>query len=114
MPRKGNEKLTKGGQPRCQKSVRVAGLRWPTFTQCTNAAKCEREGVGYCNLHDPVAVAAKQSAKQSQFQRQHDARIKAHQRQIDCLRACEGIENPVEALAAVRLECSNLICEVVT
>lgn len=37
---------------KCQARVRVRGLNWPTYNQCSNKAKRD----GYCNVHHPEAV----------------------------------------------------------
>jgi hypothetical protein len=58
-----------GTETRCCDKVWDRNSRWPRAHACKNAAKVERNGQPYCNVHDPVSLAAKQTERDAEAPR---------------------------------------------
>ena len=66
------------------------------FHQCQRFAVLTRGKRAYCKQHDPVAVAARASARQDSYDAEEALRTADHIRKDACIQACVGI--PTEEL----------------
>ena len=90
---------------RCRCAVHDAES-WPGFHQCNNKVKVTRKvlhhGVeaefGYCNRHDPIAVAAKRAKQEAAWKAKWDAEKAAAQAKRD---ERELAERAIEALRQI-------------
>lgn len=76
---------------------------WPT--QCRSLAKVEREGKHYCGKHDPVAVDAREKARNEKWRAKFDAEQAAHKAAMaekeEKTRRADCYPDLLEALRAV-------------
>lgn len=62
----------------CSKTVYDPTMRFPRGHRCKLKAVVERDGSLFCKIHDPVAVKARNDAKEAQWKRESDARQAVH------------------------------------
>lgn len=88
--RTGNKQ--EGNPERCRQAVHDEG-RWPGYHQCTRkpvvfrdiADPPHRGRFGFCKLHDPEAVAAKQAAKDAEWKRKWGAETRRREAKEKCI-----------------------------
>jgi hypothetical protein len=97
----------------CATVFHEAGMRFPRPRQCSRRAVITRELEGkpyeFCAVHDPVAKAAKASAKQAEWsaeQAKREARWKRDKQYAD---ACKGMADPVKEVEALRAACRQVV-----
>lgn len=90
----------------CALVFREVGLRFPRPRQCSRKVQVTRtvdgHTLGFCKLHDPVAVSARDAAREAKWQAQSDAKREVWKRLSDLRLACEGMTNPVSEVATLK------------
>ena len=88
------------GKPRCCASVRDRGSTWPSYHQCDKVAKVtDANGDQWCGARDPVAVDAKNKARNERFDREWDIKTRKWKRDEAFKPAKEKI---IEAMKMIR------------
>jgi hypothetical protein len=66
---------------------KCCGKTWPAGSYrsvgCRNSGKVERNGQWYCGMHDPVAIEAKNEARNKKYSEKWDASHKAQKAAAD-------------------------------
>ncbi len=78
------------------------GHRWP----CSYQAKVQREGKGYCGIHDPVKKAARDAERHTRWAAEFRARVKDDTDHRRKLRSHDGLV----AACELALESEECVC----
>ncbi len=75
------------GPPRCCAS------RWDTYGkhECPNRSKVERDGKGYCGVHDPVAVKRRIDVRVANYRARAEESDERYRRIFAEHAACQGV-----------------------
>lgn len=94
----------------CGKNKATPGCRMRT--PCTKRGTVLRDGLAFCRVHDPVARKEKQAERDRlydiNYKRQKDSREHAAR----CVRACEGLKDPVNQIQALVMAGLSIIHEI--
>lgn len=87
---------------KCSAECCDRSARFPRWYPCDKSAKVVRDGKSYCGIHDPVKIKAKQDERRAASVAKWNRRWKSLERQSECVKACEGMVNPVAEVAALK------------
>jgi hypothetical protein len=83
---------------KCCKQVYPSGMNFPRLRPCGKRAFFQHDGLWYCSVHAPDAVAKRRQEADSKFKQKWD-RIKWEHA---CVNACAGITDPQSAIESAR------------
>ena len=89
--------------------TRLGKFNMTRLVPCEHPGTVERDGKWYCRRHDPVAIKTRQDARYQRYvgkiKRATDERIRA----LDCFKACVGMQDPVETVAALKAAAQEML-----